>query len=237
MTRRPLSLPACDAPAQPCQHHGLAEQSRAEQAEHDEGHRGNADHRNEQQHHQHGSQQHRDERGQHRLSRLRLECLHATDQPIAKQQGKRRIERQEGKRQFPCPAQARLQRQRTSIEQAMLDPAAQPADRAEVAGDDVLDAAVNNCGGVALQRARDGEDIAADLRMGSKFDASQHRHRVSINLAVDVRVAENGDRTVAHRSGDAVVAENRDDIAGITLASRGSENRHHGVGVFPARQH
>src|ERR1700728_3492439 len=88
---------------------------------------------------------------------------------------------------------------------------------------------------IALQGAADGRDIAVDLGMGPELHIAQHCSRIAVDLAVDVGVAENGDGTVVYLSGDPGVAEDRDHVAGLAVAGRGSEYGYDGVGLFSAR--
>src|SRR5882724_4511165 len=107
----------------------------------------------------------------------------------------------------------------------MPDPGAQPANAADAAKD-VLDVAVNDRGGVALQGAADGHDIAADLCMGPELHIAEHCDGVAIDLAVDVDIAENGHRVVAHLPGNPSVAEDRHHVPRLAFAGRRTENGH-----------
>ena len=64
---------------------------------------------------------------------------------------------------------------------------------AELTAENVLDTAVDDGRGVALQVAADDHDIAADLRMRPEFHVAQHRDCVAVDFTVDVVAAKHGD--------------------------------------------
>ena len=227
---------ADDAPSEPRQGHGLAEQVRAQEGRADEGHRGDADHRDEQQDEQHGRQQHGHDRGQQRMPRIGLQGMYAAADAGAKQERDAGIQREKHQRQAPGPAEFAMQRQRATVEQAVVDPGSQPVDAAELPAHDALHVAVHDGVGIALQRAEHGDDVAADLRVGAEFHVAEDGHDVAAHLGVDVGISQHRHGAVLHGTGDPGIAEDRDHVAGVAVVDRGPEDRHHGIAALPGRQ-
>ena len=107
----------------------------------------------------------------------------------------------------------------------MLYPGAQSLEVAEVGDKDVLSFAVHDGGGVTVQSAADRDDVAADLRMGSEFQISQHGNGVTVDLAVDIGAAEHGHGAVIHRPIDPGIAEDGYDVFRFAINRRGAEDR------------
>src|SRR5690606_8608099 len=91
----------------------------------------------------------------------------------------------------------------------VTDPWAQPLEPAEVEGQrHLVNIAMHDCRRIAPQRiATDERDVAVDLGMRSEFDVAEHREHIAIDRTVDVHIAEESPRRVAHRTCDARVAE------------------------------
>jgi hypothetical protein len=117
----------------------------------------------------------------------------------------------------------------------MLDPCLHPRKVAQIAGDDVIDAAVNDGGGIPFHHSENGNHVAIDFGMRTELHIADHRDHVAIDFGVDVGITDDRDRIVFHRARDSSVSKDRDDIHGFTGAGRGAENRHHGIRFLPCR--
>ena len=196
---------------------------------------GKPEHRDTQQHEKDGREQYREQRGEHRHARLGLERVHAPRDPVAKQQREAGVQSQKRQRQAPCPADTRRPRERAPVQQALLDPGAQPCEACGLGGN-TLRRAAHGGGRLALHPAADGDHIAADVRIGPELDISEHRDHIAVDRTVDVGVAEDRDGATAQRSGDARIAEDRDHFPSLAFAARGTQDRHHRVRALSARQ-
>ncbi len=223
------------APSEPGENHGLAEQPGAKESQYHERNCGKPEHRDTQQHEKDGREQYGEQRGENRHPRLSLERVHAPRDPVAKQQREAGVQSQQRQRQAPCPADTRRPRERAPVQQALLDPGAQPYEACGLCGN-TLRRAVHGGGRLALHPAADGNHIAGDVCIGPELDISEHRHYIAVDRTVDVGVTQDRDGATAHRSGDARIAEDRHHFPSLAFAARGTQDRHHRIGTLPARQ-
>ena len=176
---------------------------------------------------------------QRRVSGLRLQGLHALVYPLAKHQCQAGIKRQQAERQRPSPAESCGEGQGPAQQQTMRYPGVQSAESRAAANipiDDSLHRAVNDGGRIALHRTHDRDHVAADFGVRSQLDVAQYRHHIAIHLGVDIGIAHDRDRIVAHRSRDPGIADNRNDIHRFAVTGRRPKYRHHRIGLLAALQ-
>jgi len=221
--------------ADPREHHRLAEESGAQQAERDERDGGDPDHRDEQQHEEHGNDQHREQRRHDRHARPRLEGLDAAGEGVAEQEGEAEVKAEEHEGEAPCPSHPVRERERPPVEQAVPDPRMHPVETADRTAD-ALHVAVHGRGGIPMHRAADGDRVVPDHRIGTELDISHHGDHIAAHFSVDVGVPEDRDRAVEHSAGHVRITQDRHGIAGLAPDARGAENRYDRVGVLALRQ-
>ena len=117
----------------------------------------------------------------------------------------------------------------------MINPRTQPTETGG-SGADALQTAGNDRVRISFYRTTDGNDVAPDVRIGPQFDIPEHRDHIAANRIVNIGIAQDRDRTLSHWTVDPRIPENRHDLAGLSLNARGTENRHHRVGMRAARQ-
>ena len=95
---------------------------------------------------------------------------------------------------------------------------------------------MQECRRIAVDGPADRRHVAAHVRMGAELDVAEDRDDVARDGAVDEGIAEHGDDVLLDGPARARAAEDRDDLACLTLARRGTKDRHDGIGVLAGRE-
>ena len=167
---------------------------------------------------------------------MALDGLDAPLQSVPKYDAHQYVERE--KRESPCPGptESGRERQWTPVEKTLMDPTAQTRAIAEIDGQYIFRLTVNDGRGVADQPAADDDHIAGYFGVRPQFQVAEHRHRLTVDFAVDVTAAQDRNHGLLDRPCDFRITQNRDDTARFAVAGHGAEDRDNGIRLMPFRQ-